>query len=123
MFWGMTPFCNFFISQSKGGSISLTAPGQNTAEHCNFTHSPQINLSARLVMNLPEAEWPHSVALWHLMLEKLHPLKLGMHLHCLEICFDRERLNRMQKRHGGNEQVRCCFVKYASHHCNSALGM
>lgn len=34
------------------------------------------------------AERPHSVALLHLMLEKLHPLNLGMHLHCLEIRFN-----------------------------------
>lgn len=82
----VTPLCYLFISQSNGGSVSLTGPGQNTAEHCNFTPSQQINLSAWLAMNLPGLSG-HTVWLLHLTLERLHPLKLGMHLCCLEIPF------------------------------------
>lgn len=48
----MTPLCYFFISQSNGGSVSLTGPVQNTAEHCDFTPSQLINLSPWLAMNL-----------------------------------------------------------------------
>lgn len=48
-------------------------------------------------MNLPEAEWPHSVALWHLTLRELHPLKVGMHLHSVEVALYEVQLEKIKK--------------------------
>lgn len=45
------------------------------------------------------AEWPHSVALLHLTLERLHPLKPGMHLRCFG--------KSLFYFHTVEEQVRC----------------
>lgn len=55
------------------------------------------------------AKWPHSVALLHLALERLHPLKPGVHLSYLEIFFlflcHRVYNYRKRKGHGGTSQL------------------